>query len=83
LWLIGWHFGIDLVNLDGYGRAKFLRVLMAFVGWFAFLMLILVAFVGYGRLVINGGILMCCVDQSNVEILGNSVVDRLDVLITF
>jgi hypothetical protein len=40
---------------------------MAFVGWFAFFMLILVAFVGYGRLVINGGILMCCVDQPNVE----------------
>jgi hypothetical protein len=57
--------------------------LTAFVGWFAFLMLILVAFVGYGRLVINGGILMCCVDQSNVEIFGDSVVGRLDVWITF
>jgi len=43
----------------------------------------LVAFVGYGRLVINGGILICCVDQSNVEIFGDSVVGRLDVWITF
>jgi hypothetical protein len=23
LWLIGWHFGIDLVNLDSYGHVKF------------------------------------------------------------
>jgi hypothetical protein len=26
---------------------------------------------------------MCCVDQSNVEILGDLVVGRLDVWITF
>jgi hypothetical protein len=50
LWLNGWHFGIDLVNLNGYGCVEFQRVLMAFVGWFAFLCSVLVALSDYGRL---------------------------------